>query len=96
MKDRAVATSGQKHRGYRVEGRWYSHILDPRTGEPASAVLAATVIAARSADADALATILNVLPPAEGLRLADALPGVACLIVDAAGRLPSQRRLATL
>jgi thiamine biosynthesis lipoprotein len=87
VKDRAIATSGQKHRGYRIGGRWYSHILDPRTGEPASGVLAASVIAERSADADALATILNVLPPAEGLRLADSLPGVACLIVDAAGRL---------
>jgi thiamine biosynthesis lipoprotein len=87
VKDRAVATSGQKHRGYRVEGRWYSHILDPRTGEPVSGVLSATVIAERSADADALDTILNVLPPAEGLRLADSLPGVACLIVDADGRL---------
>ncbi len=50
-------------------------------------MLSATVIAERSADADALATILNVLPPAEGLRLADSLPGVACLIVDAGGRL---------
>jgi hypothetical protein len=87
VKDRAVATSGRKHRGYQVAGRWYSHILDPRTGEPASGVLMATVIAERSADADVLATILNVLAPAEGLRLADTLPGVACLIVDAAGRL---------
>jgi FAD:protein FMN transferase len=87
VKDRAVATSGQKHRGYRVDGRWYSHILDPRTGEPAAGVLAATVIAERSADADALDTILNVLTPAAGLRLADSLPGVACLIVDADGRL---------
>jgi FAD:protein FMN transferase len=87
VKDRAVATSGRKHRGYRVEGHWHSHILDPRTGEPASAVQAATAIAASSADADALATILNVLPPAEGLRLANGLPGVACLIVDAEGRL---------
>ena len=87
VKDRAVATSGQKHRGFRIDGRWYSHIIDPRTGDPASAVLAATVIAPRSADADALATALNVLPPAEGLRLADAWPGVACLIVDAAGHL---------
>jgi FAD:protein FMN transferase len=87
VKDRAVATSGHQQRGYRVAGRWYSHILDPRTGEPAAGVLAATVIAGRSADADALDTILNVLPPAEGLRLADSLPGVACLIVDADGRL---------
>ena len=47
----------------------------PGPGEPASNVLAATVIAGRSSDADALATILNVLPPAEGLRLADTCRG---------------------
>ena len=87
MKDRAVATSGHQHRGHRIEGRWYSHILDPRTGAPADAVLSASVIAERSADADALATILNVLPPSAGLRLADSLPGVACLIAGADGRL---------
>lgn len=87
VKDRAVATSGWKHRGYRIRGEWYSHIIDPRTGEPAGGVIAATVIAERSSDADALATILNVLTPAQGLRLADSLPGVACLIVDADGQL---------
>lgn len=87
VKDRAVATSGRKHRGYQVGGRWYSHVLDPRNGMPASAVLAATVIFESSTDADALATILNILPPDAGLRLADALPGVACLIVGADGRL---------
>jgi len=64
----AVATSGRKHRGYRIGTRWYSHIIDPRTGEPAEAVASSTVIAERSSDADALATILNVLPPEEGLR----------------------------
>ena len=49
----------------------------------------ATVIAERSADADALATTFNVLPPEEGLRLAQSLPGVECLIVD--GRRPGRR-----
>ncbi len=87
VKDRAVATSGRKHRGYQVEGRWHSHILDPRTGDPATTVIAATVIARSSTDADALATTLNVLPPEDGIRLVDALPGAACLIVDSVGRL---------
>jgi thiamine biosynthesis lipoprotein len=87
VKDHAIATSGRKHRGYQVQGRWYSHIIDPKTGDPAEGVLAASVIAERSADADALATILNVLPPDAGLRLADSLPGVACLIAAADGRV---------
>ena len=32
VRDRAVATSGSSQRGFRIDGRWYSHIFDPRTG----------------------------------------------------------------
>lgn len=87
VRERAVATSGSSQRGLRIKGRWYSHIFDPRTGEPADGVAAATVVAERSADADALATALNVLKPEDGLRLVHSLPGVDSLIVAADGRV---------
>jgi len=63
VQDRAVATSGSSQRGFRIHDRWYSHIFDPRTGIPADRVASATVIAPRSADADALATIVMCLRP---------------------------------
>jgi thiamine biosynthesis lipoprotein ApbE len=81
--DRSVATSGSAHRGLRIAGRWYSHIFDPRTGRPADHVAGATVIAPRGADADALATICNVLPIEDSLRLVASLEGAECLIVAA-------------
>ncbi|MDB5349991.1 MAG: rane-associated lipoprotein involved in thiamine biosynthesis [Planctomycetota bacterium] len=87
VRDRAVATSGHSQRGFRVQGRWYSHILDPRTGAPVDSIASATVVAGRSADADALATIFNVLSTEESLRLAKAIPGVECLIVTTDGRI---------
>lgn len=87
VRDRAVATSGSSQRGFSIGGVRYSHILDPRTGRPAEGATAATVVAERSADADALATVLNVLTPAEGLRLAGSIPGVEALIVAADGRV---------
>lgn len=87
VRDRAVATSGRSQRGFRIEGRRYSHILDPRSGLPARLTAGATVIAGRSADADALATALNVLGPEEGLRLVESTPGAACLIAAADGRV---------
>ena len=87
VRDRAVATSGNTHRGLRINGRWYSHIFDPRSGLPAEGTAGATVIAPRSADADALATIFNVLTPEESVRMANALPGVDCLIVATDGRV---------
>jgi FAD:protein FMN transferase len=87
VQDRAVATSGNYQRGLRIGGQWYSHIFDPRSGLPAIGVAHATVIAERSADADALDTILNVLSHEEGLRLVKSLPGVECLIVTSEGRI---------
>ena len=87
VRDRAVATSGRSQRGFMIDGRWHSHIFDPRTGRPVERTAAATVLAANSADADALATAFNVLAPDECVRLAGSLPGVECLIVTTDGRV---------
>ena len=85
-KDRSVATSGSSQRGFRIGGKWYSHILDPRTGRPVERVAAATVIAERSVDADAFAKACNVLGPGECVRLARSIPGLEFLIVEKDGR----------
>jgi thiamine biosynthesis lipoprotein ApbE len=81
LQDRAMATSGRSQRGFAIQGQWYSHIFDPRTGRPVSDVASVSVIAPDSADADALATTFNVLPPRESLKLAESLKDVECLIV---------------
>ena len=86
LKNRALATSGRSQRGFRIGGRWYSHIFDPRTIQPVEEVASASVIAPRSMDADALATIFNVLTPAESLKLASTVEGVECLILARDGR----------
>ena len=87
ISDRAVSSSGRYARGFTINGVHYSHILDPRTGLPANAVAATTVIARDNATANALATTLSVLTPAEGMRLAAATPGVEAMIVGADGVL---------
>ena len=52
------------------------------------------MIAPSGAEADALATALHVLPVAEGLRLVESLPEVACLIVGTDGTIARSRQLA--
>lgn len=86
LKDLAISTSAAYERGYTIAGQRHSHILDPRTGQPAAGVASATVVAANSAVSNALATTLCVLKPDEGLAFANTIPGVACLIVAADGR----------
>jgi Transaldolase len=52
----AVGTSGAGEQYVEVDGVRYGHVIDPRTGWPASGVLSASVIAKRAAVADALST----------------------------------------
>ncbi|SMB78375.1 FAD:protein FMN transferase [Deinococcus hopiensis] len=85
VRNGALATSGQSHRGYQVGETWYSHVLDPRTGHPITEVPGVTVTASDCLTADALATALSVLDVQRGLALVDGTPGAAALIVTRDG-----------
>src|SRR5215470_17548216 len=91
IRNRAVATSGNYRRGVEINGRWYSHIVDPRTALPVDHVISATVVAPQAADAGALATAFCVLSPEESLRLSASLTEVECLLITKNGdRLESE------
>jgi thiamine biosynthesis lipoprotein len=77
----AVSTSGDAEQFVEIDGVRYSHILDPRTGLGLTGRRSVTVIAPDGTTSDSLATAVSVLPVAEGLKLADAVPGTAALIL---------------
>ena len=67
-----VATSGDYRNAFQFNGVRYSHIIDPRTGYPVTHTLASVTVVAKTAMlADAWATALMVLGPAEGLQVAE-------------------------
>jgi thiamine biosynthesis lipoprotein len=66
----ALATSGDAFQALEIGSERRSHVLDPRTGEAQAGRASASVWARDGATADALATALCVLEPAEGLALA--------------------------
>ncbi|MCB1691898.1 MAG: FAD:protein FMN transferase [Pseudomonadales bacterium] len=68
---KGVATSGDYRNYFEVDGKRYSHTIDPATGRPITHNLASvTVIAENTALADALATTIDVLGPEKGMALA--------------------------
>jgi thiamine biosynthesis lipoprotein len=81
----AAFTSGDYERYFERDGERLHHILDPRTGYPASHTRAITVIATDGTTADAAATALFVAGPDEWRTMADALGLAAVLRVDADG-----------
>ncbi|RYF25816.1 MAG: FAD:protein FMN transferase [Comamonadaceae bacterium] len=90
LNDMAIATSGDLYHAYERGGRRYSHTIDPRTGEPVAHALASvTVLHPECMHADALATVLTVLGPREGLAFAQSR-GLAALLCErtAAGPAP--------
>lgn len=85
-----LATSGSARKGFTVAGIRRSHVLDPRTGRPVDEAASITIVADTAADADALATMLGVVPAADAAAEATAL-GLACLVVDRDGNRHSTR-----
>ena len=67
LANEALATSGLANQSFLHAGRRYGHVIDPRTGYPASDLLSVTVVADSAADADAWATALLVVGP-EGAK----------------------------
>ena len=85
----AVSTSGDARQHLVVAGRRYSHIIDPRSGEPVAGRRSVTVVAQTGMIADGLATAASVLGPARALELIQRFAGAELLMVsegDAAQR----------
>lgn len=68
--DDSVFTSGDYERFFEVDGNRYHHIIDPRSGYPASETVSVTVIHSDAATADAAATALFVAGPDHWQRVA--------------------------
>jgi thiamine biosynthesis lipoprotein len=79
----AVATSGDMWQYVEIDGRRYSHIVDPRTGLGLTDHSSVTVIAPDAITADGLASAVSVMGPKKGIELIDAMPNTAALIMRA-------------
>lgn len=81
LRNAAVSTSGDTARYVEIDGKRYSHIVDPATGLGVIDRCAVTVVAPDGATADALDTAVYVLGPERGLPLVESTPGASALIL---------------
>lgn len=66
----AVFTSGNYERNFTWKGKFYHHIIDPRTGRPAIGTASVTVLHPDATTADAAATALFIAGPDNWYRVA--------------------------
>ncbi len=82
LHDKGFATSGDYRIFFEVEGKRFSHILDPRNGYPVSnGVVSVSIMAETCTFADGLATAVMVLGHKKGLDLVNRLDKTECFIV---------------
>ena len=82
LKNSAVATSGDYERFFMLNGKRYSHIIDPRTGYPKdNQIISVSVLSSDCLTCDSLATALTVLGEKRGIELIEKLKGVEALII---------------
>ncbi|OFW04628.1 MAG: hypothetical protein A3H96_09585 [Acidobacteria bacterium RIFCSPLOWO2_02_FULL_67_36] len=91
MSSGSIATSAGSERDLYADGRRISHILDPRTGRPATFTGSVTVWHDDALAADALSTALFVMGPERGLRWAEAHAVAACYLIPTADSPPEVR-----
>lgn len=79
---KAVATSGNYEKYILINGKKYSHTIDPKTGLPITGIKSVTVISSNAEFADAMATPIAVMGIKAGLYLVDQIPDLYCIIID--------------
>ncbi|KQX00817.1 FAD:protein FMN transferase [Flavobacterium sp. Root420] len=82
ISNKAVATSGNYEKFVTINGKKYSHTIDPKTGLSITGIKSVTIIASNAEFADAMATPIAVMGIKAGLFLIDQIPDLYCIIID--------------
>ncbi len=93
MREGAVVTSGDYERFVSFNGVRYAHIINPKTGYPATGIISVTIFAKSAELADALATSVFVLGIEVGMDLIDQLPAVDVIIIGEDGKIHASRNI---
>lgn len=89
----AVATSGTYEKFTVIEGKRYSHTIDPRNGLPVTGIKSVTVVCPYAELADAMATPLSVLGIDKSLQLINQMSHMACILIDDHNRIFTSKNL---
>ena len=82
LTDMAVATSGNYEKFAMIDGKKYSHTINPRTGLPVTGIKSVTIITTNAEIADAMATPVMIMGIRTGLDLINQMKNIEAVIID--------------
>ncbi len=80
--DLAVATSGNYEKFIMINGKKYSHTIDPRTGLPVTGIKSVTIITRNAEIADAMATPVMIMGIKAGLDVINQMKDIEAIVID--------------
>jgi FAD:protein FMN transferase len=80
--DLAIATSGNYEKYIMVDGKKYSHTINPRTGLPVRGIKSVTIISPNAEIADAMATPVMIMGIKAGLDMINQIRDIEAIIID--------------
>ncbi|HMH23608.1 MAG TPA: FAD:protein FMN transferase [Puia sp.] len=80
--DMALATSGNYEKYILIDGKKYSHTINPRTGLPVTGIKSVTILCPNAEIADAMATPVMIMGIRAGLDMINQLTDVEAILVD--------------
>ncbi|UII75091.1 FAD:protein FMN transferase [Flagellimonas sp. HMM57] len=83
----SVATSGNYEKYVTLDGKKYSHIIDPRTGYPTEGINSVSIFAKTAELCDALATAVFIMGKDSGIHMINQIDGVEVVLVDSDNKI---------
>ena len=93
ISDLAIATSGNYEKYVMIDGKKYSHTINPKTGMPVAGIKSVTIISPYAEIADAMATPVMVMGVKAGLHLINQIHYLGCIIVDDNNKIYSTKNI---
>ncbi|WP_315057785.1 FAD:protein FMN transferase [Chryseobacterium indoltheticum] len=87
LKENAVTTSGSYEKYAEINGKRYSHIMNPKTGYPSTGLTSVTVVGPNATMANGFSTSIMVLGRKKGLKLIKKFPDYQYLLITDTGKI---------
>jgi len=93
ISDMAAATSGNYEKFVVIDGKKYSHTIDPHTGLPIRGIKSVTIITTNAELADAMATPVTIMGINAGLDLINQMKSIEAIIIDDDDKLYTSKNI---
>lgn len=89
----SIATSGNYEKFVVIDGKRYSHTIDPKTGMPVKGIKSVTIFCSNAEIADAMATPVMIMGIEAGLDMVNQVKGLECIIIDDEDRIFTSKNI---